>query len=391
MTGDIIVITKKLLTISFVSAFLTFSTFIQAKKAEPIKTAPITQQPELILPEQLHVGDTVALVSSGFRAPENIIVEYAKERLEALGLHVKYGKSIFAYNAYFAGTDQERAQDINSMFADPTVKAIFEVRGGWGSNRILPYLNYATIKQHPKILIGFSDITSLLLAITSKTGLVTFHGTMGVETWPEYTVNYMKQVLFDATAVTFANPVMPVDTKTDVIQTDDRITTIRGGTAEGILFGGNLTTLISMLSSGYLPNWQGAILFVEDVDEDYYKIDRMMNQLQMAGVLGQISGFIFGKCVDCSAGKNSTTSPVLGSENLEQILDHYIKPLGIPAWSGAMIGHLPQMLTLPEGMKVRIDADKGTITMLQPAVKETKPLPMCENKEVSSKPVISNL
>ena len=322
---------------------------------------------EVMLPERLHVGDTVGLVSSAFRAPEDRIIEDSKARLEALGLHVKYGKYVFERKAYFAGTDEERAQDINEMFADPSVKAIFEVRGGWGSSRILPYLDYAMIKKNPKILIGFSDITSLLLAINAKTGLVTFHGTMGVEEWPEYTVNYLKQVLFNGELAEFANPVTEVNYKNDIIQTSNRIRVINEGVAEGKILGGNLSTLVAMLGSKYLPKWQGAILFVEDVDEDYYKIDRMMSQLQMAGVLNHISGFVFGQCVSC--GPSSGSASMLGSESLDQILDHYIKPLKIPAWSGAMIGHMPQMWTLPEGAMVRIDAKTGKVKMLQSVVK----------------------
>lgn len=323
---------------------------------------------EIILPDHLNPGDTVGLISSGFRAQSDNSIQFAKERLEALGLKVKPGRSIFKYNTYFAGTDQERAKDINQMFADPEIKAIFEVRGGWGCNRILPYLDYKLIKQHPKIIIGFSDITSLLLAINAKTGLITYHGTMGVEQWPDYTVDYLKQVLFQGSAVTFSNPI-EVNPKVDLIQTDNRIRTINHGKARGKLLGGNLSTIVSMLGSKYTPKWKNSILFLEDVDEEYYKIDRMMNQLKMGGVLNNISGFVFGQCVDCSAGNNSSSSSVLGSETLDQILDHYIKPLGIPAYTGAMIGHMPKMLTLPEGLPVEIDADAGTITMLQPGVK----------------------
>lgn len=357
----------KIYKITLILAFFFTSPFISFAEAQINSSSH--KQTESIFPNRLHTGDTVALVSSGFRSPEDTDIQYAKERLEALGLHVKYGKSVFLHNSYFAGTDKARAEDINEMFADKDVKAIFEVRGGWGANRVLPYLNFKLIKQNPKIIIGFSDITSLLLAINTKTNLITFHGTMGIEEWPEYTVNYLKQVLFDGTAVQFANPVVPIDPKVDIIQTENRIHTINGGIAQGKILGGNLTTLVSMIGSGYLPKWQGAILFVEDVDEDYYKIDRMMDQLKMAGILNHISGFIFGQCVRCSAGSNSTTSEMLGSETLDKILHTYIKPLGIPAWSGAMIGHLPQMMTIPEGAKVQIDADKGTITMLQEAVK----------------------
>jgi muramoyltetrapeptide carboxypeptidase len=290
-----------------------------------------------------------------------------KERLEALGLQVKIGKSVFKKCFYFAGTDQERAQDINDMFADPKVKAIFEVRGGTNCSRILPYLNYKLIKNNPKIFIGFSDITSLLLAIHAKTGLVTFHGTMGVFKWPQFTVDYMKRVLFDGEAVQFVNPKTPLNLEEDIIQTN-RIRTINPGVAKGKLIGGNLAVLTTLLGSNNLPQWEGAILFLEDCDEPYYAIDRMFTQLQAAGILKQLSGIVLGQFTDCSASKGSMLD-VIGSPTLNQILDHYIKPLKIPAYYGAMIGHTPKMFTLPEGLPVQIDADQGTITMLEPAVK----------------------
>lgn len=320
-------------------------------------------EPSPIFPDHLKPGDTVGLVSSGFRAPDDQSIHFAAERLQALGLKVKYGKFLFQHQISFSGSDKERAQDLNDMFADPQVKAIFEVRGGWGSNKILPLLDYKIIKKNPKIIIGFSDITSLLLAIQAKTGLVTFHGTMGIEPWPKFTVDYMKRVLFSGEKTIFANP-SNVDPQSDLIQTDNRIQTITGGTAKGKLLGGNMAVITSMLGSEYLPKWKGSILFLEDVGEDYYKIDRMMAQLQMSGVLNQISGFVFGQCMDCTS-----TTTMIGSVTLSEILNHYIKPLGIPAWSGAMIGHMPQMFTLPEGAMVEINADKGTITMLDPAVK----------------------
>ena len=150
-----------------------------------------------IKPPALHTGDTVGLVSSASRAFPNEQIKESIERLQALGLKVVLGQSVYQQNGYFAGSDQQRAADINQMFANPKVKGIFEVRGGWGSSRILPYLNYKLIQQHPKVFIGFSDITALLLAIHKKTGLVTFHGTLGVEPWPAFTVNYMKKVLFE--------------------------------------------------------------------------------------------------------------------------------------------------------------------------------------------------
>ena len=311
---------------------------------------------------RLQKGDTVALISSGFRVNTVQDVQFATERLQALGLKVVYGKSILQQTGYFAGSDKQRAADVNTMFANPNVKAIIELRGGWGSARILKYLNYPMIQQHPKIFMGFSDITSLLLAIHKKTGLITFHGPMaGAFPWTHYTVNYLKKILFAGKAITMVNPIVKSD---DLAITTDRIQTIHPGIVSGEILGGNLTVLVSMLGSPYLPSFKNKILFVEDTGEDVYQIDRMLTQLQTAGVLKQISGFIFGQCAACTAKVS------YGSYRLQQVLKQHIVPLGIPAWNGAMIGHLANIFTIGEGEKVRINASKGIITMLKPAVKK---------------------
>ncbi len=314
-----------------------------------------------IKPAPLKKGDTVALISSGFRVNTAQDVQFATERLHALGLNVIYGKTILQQTGYFAGTNQARATDINNMFANPKVKAIIELRGGWGSARTLKYLNFPLIKKHPKIFMGFSDITSLLLAIHKKTGLITFHGPMAAAfPWTHYTVNYLEEILFAGNAITMRNPIIKSD---DLTHTIARIQTIRPGIATGKILGGNLTVLVSMLGSPYLPSFKHKILFVEDTGEDVYQIDRMLTQLQTAGILKQISGFIFGQCTGCTA------KVAYGSYRLQEVLKQHILPLHIPAWNGAMIGHQANMFTIGEGEKVRIDANKGTITMLEPAVK----------------------
>lgn len=319
-----------------------------------------------IYPAKLQPGDTVGLVAPGYRVPEDSQIQYAIERMQALGLKVKLGKAIYKRYGYFAGTDEERAKDINQMFLDPEVKAIIALRGGWGCSRILNMLDYKMIKKHPKIIMGYSDLTALLLAIHAKTGLITFHGPMPAEPWTKFSTQYVKDILFDAKVETFDNPVDADED--DLIHTENRIITLNGGKASGPLFGGSLTVLTSLLGSNYLPKFNGGILFVEDVNEDIYRIDRMMMQLKTAGILDHISGFVFGKCTDCKPGDNSTSSPY-GSFTLQQVLENYIKPLHIPAFYGSMIGHDEKIFTLPEGAPVTIDADKGEIEMLNSAVK----------------------
>lgn len=306
-----------------------------------------------LIPMRLYSGDTVGLVSSASRASDAQI-ETSKKRLMDLGLKVREGKTI--HNVYYdlAGTEAERAQDLNEMFNDPEVKAIFEIRGGWSSKKVLPLLDYQVIRNNPKIIIGFSDITCLLLAIYNQTGLITFHGpltgTTGSMNWTNFTINSLNKVLFSGEKIVFTN--LP----------DKTPRTITPGIAQGKLIGGNLTLLTRMLHSKYLPDFNGAILFLEDIGEPSRKVEGMLEELKDAGILQKISGFVFGKCTDCD-------QPSSEAKTVDDILNEYIKPLGIPAWSNAMIGHVGSMWTLPVGSYVEINADQGTITMLEKAVK----------------------
>ncbi|HLO86499.1 MAG TPA: LD-carboxypeptidase [Nostocaceae cyanobacterium] len=304
-----------------------------------------------IKPPRLQIGDTVGLI-----APASIVdaedIDTAKKSLENLGLKIRTGKHILDRYGYLAGTDANRAQDINTMFADNSVKAIIAVRGGWGCNRILPLLNYPLIRSHPKIIIGYSDITSLLLAINSRSRLITFHGPVATSTWNQFSTDYFQQILFNGETVTMQN--LPSE--------EGKINVITPGIATGKIIGGNLSVLAAMLGSNYLPPWRKSILFVEDIGEDIYRIDRMLTQLKTAGILNQISGFIFGQCTNC---KSDEGEP---SFTLMEVLKDHIQPLNIPAWYGAMIGHIKDKFTVPVGLDVEINAEKGTIRLLEAAV-----------------------
>ena len=311
---------------------------------------------KLLIAPKLHQGDTVGLVSSAAKAGD---VDQAIQRLQALGLRVVLGRYVRGHYGYFAATDQQRAQDLNAMFANPKIKAIFEIRGGWGSSRMLRYVNFALIKRHPKILVGYSDITSLLLAIHKKTGLVTFHGPMPATPWPDFTVQQLKRVLFNPKPPTLSNPADEIKPSIDNIKQHYPITTIVPGKVRGVLMGGNLTTLTSLLGTKNEPDWHNKILFIEDVGEKGYRIDRMLAQLKQAGVLKQLKGFVFGTCTNCN---------FVGGFSLQALLNRYIVPLRIPAYMGAMIGHQHTMLTVPEGALVELDATRGSITVLQSVV-----------------------
>ena len=319
--------------------------------------APSPRNP--VKPPRLKTGDTVGLVIPSSAQWDPGAVDILLDSLKALGLNGKLGKHVFDRRGYFAGRDEDRAADLNAMFADPDVDAIHCIRGGWGAARLLPLLDWATIAKHPKILVGYSDITALLLSLHAKTGLVTFHGPNGASAWNTFNLDWMKRVLWNGEAATFANLKETDDT---LVPVKNRTRTITPGKARGRLLGGNLTVFTTIIGSGYLPDFKDCILFVEDVEEAPYSLDRMFTQLKLAGILNQVKGVVWGTCDKCSPGEG------FGSLTIPDILDDHLKPLGVPAYSGAMIGHVDRQFTLPLGVQVELDADAGTITMLESAI-----------------------
>lgn len=321
----------------------------------------LASSPPLLKPPRLKVGDRVGIISPAgatFRQEDLAIV---MDAVRGLGLVPQPAPHVLDRYGYLAGTDRDRAADVNRFFADPAIAALLPIRGDWGSARILPYLDYGMIRQNPKIIVGFSDLTALLLGITAQTGLVTFHGPHGLTAWRVDQTEPFRQVLFEGHSLTIENPVAPED-RDRLMQVAFRRHIITPGTAQGPLYGGNLSVLSGIVGSPYLPDLTGAILFVEDVGEPIYRIDRLLTQLKLAGLLDQLSGFIFGQCTNCGPSNG------YGALTLEEVLQDHIGSLGIPAWSNAAIGHVEPILTVPLGIDVAIDASAGHITMLAPAV-----------------------
>jgi muramoyltetrapeptide carboxypeptidase len=319
----------------------------------------LSQPQDIVKPKRLKKGDTIGIVSPAAPVYGAEKIEIMKESMEALGFKVKISEHVTDRWGYFAGEDKLRAKEVNRMFSDSKVDGIVCARGGWGCSRILPYLDYEMIAENPKVIVGYSDVTSLLLALHAKTGLVTFHGPVGTSEWKDFSVKYFKSILMEGKTVTMSNPKKIVDTLTQI---EDRVNAIRKGTAKGRLMGGNLTVLTTIIGSEYLPNWDNSILFLEEVGEDIYRVDRMLTQMKLAGILDQLNGFVFGKCTDCDPGGG------YGSFTLDEVYNHHIKPLNIPAWSGAMIGHISKKFTVPIGVQAEVDATKGIIQTLEPAV-----------------------
>jgi muramoyltetrapeptide carboxypeptidase len=314
-----------------------------------------------VKPKRLQPGDTVGLVAPATAIFQDVEVDIARESLEGLGLKVKVGEHLRDKHGYLAGADKARAGDINKFFGDKDIAAVIPIRGGWGSARTLPYLDFDVIRRNPKVLVGYSDITALHNAIQAKTGLITFHGPNGSGRWDAFSLDLFKRVLFGGEAVAFGNPKTSSD-RNVLTQVENRTRTIKPGKARGRLMGGNLTVLTAILGSAYVPNYDGAILFLEDVQENLYRVDRMFTSLKLAGVLDKVRGVIFGTCSQCGPGDGN-----YGSLTMEEILADHILPLGVPAWQGAMIGHDTPQWTVPFGLEVEIDAASATVTMTEAA------------------------
>ena len=311
-------------------------------------------------PPRLREGDTVALVAPASVTYERLQLQLAVETIEAMGLRVKVGEHVMDRYGYLAGKDEDRAADLNRAFADPEVQGIFAMRGGWGASRILPLLDYDLIRSHPKVLLGYSDVTSLLNALYARTGLVTFHGPNVTSRWNEFTYSGMRQLLFDGRAMEYRNP---VEVEDDLVQRENRIQTIVPGTASGPLIGGNLTLMSTLTGTPYMPRFNGHILFLEDVGEAIYRVDRMLTHLRNSGQLERLAGIVFGHF------SRVAPSPGLGNFSLMDVLRQHCEPLGVPCYFGAMIGHVERQSTLPIGISARMDATVGTLQLAGPAVR----------------------
>ena len=328
-----------------------------ASGASPAQAQPKTG---VIKPPRLKPGDTLGLIHPSSATFQKMDLEIAIDNLKALGFNVKVGAHALDRYGYLAGKDVDRAADINAFFADSSVQGICAVRGGWGAARLLLYLNFDVIAKNPKVLFGYSDITALHMAIPAKTGLVTFHAPTGFSAWNELSASWFKRITVDGESAQFVNE---PDFKGRIAPVGNRTQMIRPGKAEGRLMGGNLTVLAHLIGTPYLPDFTGRILFLEDVHEAIYRVDRMLTHLKLAGHLSKIKGFIWGQCSDCDPDSSG-----YGSLTLEEVLDDHIKPLGVPTYRGAMIGHIDKQFTVPEGILAEMDADAGTFRLLESAV-----------------------
>ena len=308
---------------------------------------------EIIKPEKLKSGDVIGIISPSSPVSYTSKLDAGVSYFEKMGYRVKVGLNAMKERGYLAGTDGERVEDIHNMFLNSEVKLIICLRGGYGASRLLDKIDYNIIKNHPKIFCGYSDITVLQNAFFYKTGLVTFAGPMAG-------VDFYKDISH-FTEENFWNSVTSCEPININYPDGERLSSYKSGIAEGRLIGGNLSLFSSLIGTEYLPEPEGKILFLEEVGEVPYRIDRMLNQLRLSGFLGKIKGVILGSFTDCIE-----TDPQRKSLNLTEVLeDYFIKDFHAPVIYNLNHGHLNNNLTIPIGVNVRINGTNCSIDFLE--------------------------
>ncbi len=309
-------------------------------------------------PPRLRSGECIGIVAPSSPQRDNERLASGIRYFESLGYAVRCGEHLWKRHGYLAGTDRERLEDLNAMIADPDVRMIIAGRGGYGVTRILGKIDYAGLGRDPKIIAGFSDITALNCAILTRCGMTSLSGAMpGVDFWNAEGIDRFAEESFWR-AATSAEPYGAI------IQPEGSpIRGLRGGRAEGPLLAGNLTLLASLAGTPYMPSGEGAILLIEEIGEEAYRVDRLLAQLYNSGLLGRIAGLAFGAFTG--------TSPTRVSVDplpIEEVFDEYIARAGVPTIGGVLYGHIGTKLTLPIGVRIAIDGDAGTMRVLESGV-----------------------
>jgi len=302
----------------------------------------LSKDNESVRPPRLKPGDTIGIAAPAGPFDSEKFMK-GKTVLESMGFQTFFDEGIFQKHGFLAGTDIQRANQVNRLFADPIVQAIFCARGGYGSMRILPLINFKIIQKNPKIFFGFSDISALLSVLYDQCGLVTFHG-------PVVTT------LANATEKTLTALQTALTSPTALELTPGNGKVIKPGVCSGLVAGGNLTTLCHLVGTSYTPNLKGKILLLEDVGEMPYRIDRMLTQMKLAGCFNEIAGLILGTFKECGH-----------LNEIVEIFSHIFEDKDIPILAGFEMGHGEHNLTIPMGLRATLDTDNKRLLFHEPA------------------------
>ncbi|MFZ5965955.1 MAG: S66 peptidase family protein [Bacillota bacterium] len=310
----------------------------------------------MIKPRPLKQGAMIGLTAPAGAADYEDVIK-AVSAIKEMGFEIKIGESCYARHGYLAGNDHQRANELNKMFSDTSIQAIICLRGGYGTPRILDKLDYKMIKNNPKVFIGYSDITALHIAITQKSELITFHGPMAASDMGKGLDDFSKQSLIRA--------VFHGKSKGNMTNPEgEKIGCFVEGQAVGRITGGNLSLIASTIGTPYEIDTRNKILFLEDVGEEPYRIDRMLCQLLLARKLHDAAGIILGDWKQCEPEEPSKSLSLL------EVFHEIICPLQKPTVFNVKAGHCSPMLTIPLGVKCSLDASIGKIEILEEATCE---------------------
>ncbi len=323
--------------------------------------------PDPLFANAMKKGDTVALIHPASPSYEFEANEVAAEVVASFGLVPRLMPNAGRKTHYLAGTDAERTADLNAAFADPTVDAVWCIRGGYGTPRILPYLDYETIRKNPKPFIGHSDITGTLNAIHRLTGLVTFHGP-NASGMSEYGAAALRKVVMEGFSGRIAEP-PPFTPREGSVDRENRVFKLHPGKAKGRLVGGNISVFATLVGTPFEPELKGRILFLEEVEEDPYRIDRWLTGFLLTGKLSGLAGVALGRFSKCTPGDFKPSYSGLGTWTWQEVCADRFGKLGIPVVAGLCFGHVPENATIPLGAMAELDAEAGTLTLLEPGVR----------------------
>ena len=324
--------------------------------------SPSPASHRLLKPGHLQPGDRVGIVAPASAPPDPKAVDRVVCQVERLGFEPRLGRHARARLGFLAGGDRDRAADLMAMFADAGVKGIICLRGGYGAGRLLERLDYGLIRRHPKVLAGYSDITALHCALAARAGLVSFHSPMlneglGGRKFPAFS----NQSFLRAVCVP-----EPAGSVCDGYRRKT-VSIVRRGVAQGRLIGGNLSVLVTTIGTPFQPRFRNRILFFEDINEEPYRLDRLLTHLLNAGLLQQVAGVAVGVNRDCADPKASKRSEY--RQSADDVLKERLRPLGVPVVTGLPFGHQPLNATLPLGVRARLDANRGDLIITEAAVK----------------------
>lgn len=311
---------------------------------------------DTLKPPRLKPGDLIGIVSPASRIADPTRIERGVAYLERLGYRTVLGDNVLKTYGYLAGTDEERVADLHRMFANPEVRAVMCIRGGYGSPRLLSLVDYRLIARNPKIFVGYSDITSLQLALWKKCRLVTFQGPMVGVDMPD-PMDAFTEGLFWQLLTSPRKPGVVLPANGTALQ-------LRKGKATGRLVGGNLAHLVAIMGTVHQPSFDETLLFLEDIGEEPYRIDRMLTQLRHARVFERTKGILAGQFTDCEI-----KDPAKPTLTVDEVFRETGAMVTVPFLAHLPFGHEARKMTVPIGIRARLDATAGTVEYLEGGVR----------------------